>query len=202
MKMLGVCGSPNTDSRTRLLVERVLDGAAHHGAETEFLDLAETEMPVFRADDAVLAASAPIAALRARTEAADVLMLASPVYHGTISGALKNFLDFHTGELAGKLVGLGVTTSRGLATGCLQHLGAVIQSFRAWTLPYDVAASKADFDGEGTRLVPRVDARLQAMARDLVVYGALLRERHRADRARAQREGADAGELGFAAWHG
>jgi FMN reductase len=44
--------------------------------------------------------------LRDATEAvnwADAFLLASPDYHGLMSGAMKNFLDFYWSEFAGKL---------------------------------------------------------------------------------------------------
>ena len=41
----------------------------------------------------------------ADVEWADAFILATPDYHGSMSGAIKNFLDYHWQALAGKLFG-------------------------------------------------------------------------------------------------
>jgi FMN reductase len=87
------------------------------------------------------------ASLVARIQASDEVIMASPVYRGTITGALKNLLDHLPVEaLAGKPVGIvamGATTHHYL--GVDWHLRDVLAWFGAIVAPTSVYLSSADF---------------------------------------------------------
>lgn len=178
-----------------MLVRLVLEAAAGLGAEVDRLDLSSALLPAV-ADPGVPVAAVPAddpaAALRKRTAQADVLLLATPVHHGSFSGLLKQWIDLHRDEFAGKLGAIAVSTSRGLATGCVQHLTSVLHSMHAWVLPYAVvcgSASPGSEAGPDDELVRRA----ARMAEDLVAYGPLLGGRFAAD--------LEAGGRGFAGRH-
>lgn len=79
--------------------------------------------------------------------AADAVILATPVYRGTLTGALKNVLDLLPIEaLQGKPVGIiamGATLHHYL--GAETHLRDILAWFGAFTLPTGVYLSSADF---------------------------------------------------------
>ena len=79
--------------------------------------------------------------------AADAVILATPVYRGTLTGALKNALDLLPIEaLLGKPVGIiamGATLHHYL--GAESHLRDILAWFGAFTLPTGVYLSSADF---------------------------------------------------------
>jgi FMN reductase len=79
--------------------------------------------------------------------AADAVILATPVYRGTLTGALKNALDLLPIEaLQGKPVGIiamGATLHHYL--GAESHLRDILAWFGAFTLPTAVYLSSADF---------------------------------------------------------
>ena len=73
-----------------------------------------------------------------RVEQADAILLGTPDYHGSISGATKNFLDHFWHEFAGKLfVTLVASHEKGLTA--TDQIRTVARQCYAWTLPYGVS---------------------------------------------------------------
>jgi FMN reductase len=92
----------------------------------------------------------------ARLRAADAVILASPVYRGSMTGALKNLLDHLPLEaLMGKpcgIVAMGATGHHYL--GVDWHLRDVLAWFGAMVAPTSVYLTAADFEsGEPSRAV-------------------------------------------------
>ena len=89
------------------------------------------------------------ASIVVRVRAADVIVLASPVYRGSFTGALKNLLDQLPLEvLSGKPVGIvamGATQHHYL--GVDWHLRDVLAWFGALVAPTSVYLSSSDFVG-------------------------------------------------------
>ncbi|HYE79484.1 MAG TPA: hypothetical protein VEI97_15975, partial [bacterium] len=81
------------------------------------------------------------------------------------------------------------------AVSAFTHMRASVQYCHGWSLPYQIGATRADFNDDGTIRNPRVMDRLDRVARDLVVYGALLKAQFDRD---LPTEGV---ESGFAGWH-
>ena len=91
--VLGIVGSVSETSRTRAAVEVALDAAAEtHGVDTELLHLAEYDLAT--ADGRGLDAyEGDTAAALEKIVEADAYVVGTPVYRGSLSGALKNLLD-------------------------------------------------------------------------------------------------------------
>ncbi len=182
LRVLGVIGSPRSESASAALVRRVLSAAGRLGAETAALDLRSAPLPFF---DPAASADDPAAAAAARqAHWADAFVLGTPDYHGAPSGALKNYLDHLWRELAGKLFAIVVASNeKGLSV--QDHLRTSIRQCYGWALPYGVGAPAAAVTDDGDVADPRIAERLDMMARDLVAYGTLLRDRRLADLAAA-----------------
>ena len=69
---------------------------------------------------------------------ADVFLLGTPDYHGSMSGAIKNFLDYHWAEFAGKLFGY-VCASHEKGLTVMDHLRTAVRRCYGWSLPYGVS---------------------------------------------------------------
>jgi FMN reductase len=123
--------------------------------------------------------------LRTATEAvnwADAFLLASPDYHGSMSGAMKNFLDFYWAEFAGKLFAY-VCASHEKGLTVMEQMRTSVRQCYGWSLPYGISVhGEKDFDSSG-QLVGQVGRRVRMLARDLVVYGALIRPQFQTDLA-------------------
>lgn len=181
IRLLGVCGSMRADSYSSRLADIVLAAAREHGAETRLIELNGLDLPTYNPDTERI----DHAGLRAATEAvywADAFLLASPDYHGSMSGAMKNFLDFYWDEFAGKLFGY-VCASHEKGLTVMEHMRTSVRQCYGWSLPYGVSVyGEHDFDSSG-QLVGKLATRVRMLARDLVVYGALIRGQFQTDLA-------------------
>ena len=83
-------GSIARASRSRAALQVALEGAASAGAETRLLDLRELDLQMFNPEDEPTEAAIELIEV---CHAADGMLWSSPMYQGTISGALKNALD-------------------------------------------------------------------------------------------------------------
>jgi NAD(P)H-dependent FMN reductase len=173
LRVLGVSGSLRQQSKTALALRLFLDFVVKQGAEGHMLDLRSVELPMYRPDRET--PSEAQKDITAEVEWADAFVLATPDYHGSMSGAMKNFLDYHWEELAGKVFGY-ICSSHEKGLTVMDQMRTVVRQCYGWSMPYGVAFDgRADFEADGTLKNPRVEQRLKMMARDLVVYGTLIR---------------------------
>lgn len=179
-KILGISGSLHEASHTHKILELALESATRAGAQTRLLDLRRTPLPLFNPDEKDIPAYHPI---REQVLWADAFILATPDYHGSMSGTLKNFLDYYWHEFMGKLFGVIVAShEKGLTV--QDQLRTIIRQCYGWSLPYGLDVhTRRDFDAEGGLAGERLRHRLELFARDLVVYGGLLHGQFLADRA-------------------
>ena len=180
LKILAVVGSTHVDSVTRVVLTRVTEDLRAAGCAVDFLDLSQEPLALFNPETAY--GQPGFAALKTRVEQADVLMLGTPDYHGSMSGVLKNFLDHFWKEFAGKLFATLVTShEKGLTV--TDQLRTVARQCYAWSLPYGVAIADKTDVRDGLITSEALRARLQMMVRDTQVYGTLLANQRRADLA-------------------
>ena len=92
LSVVGLGGSLRAGSTSRSALRTALEGAESAGAETLLLDLRELDLPLYNPDDDEPTEQA--ARLIESCYAADGLIWSSPLYQGTISGALKNAIDW------------------------------------------------------------------------------------------------------------
>jgi FMN reductase len=100
-----------------------------------------------------------------------------------MSGALKNFLDFHWEEFAGKLFGyICASHEKGLTV--MDQMRTAVRQCYGWSLPYGISIhGELDFSEDGTIQNSRLAERLAMLTRDLVVYGDLIRQQFLRDLA-------------------
>jgi multimeric flavodoxin WrbA len=119
--ILGIHGSPRgVKSRTRMLVQWVLDGAESAGATTELMDLTTLRIEACNACESCSLTGQCVydddfSLLYKRMIAADGIVLGSPVYIDNVTGQMKVFIDrladaIHYQALSGKY-GCAVTTT-------------------------------------------------------------------------------------------
>jgi NAD(P)H-dependent FMN reductase len=173
MTVLAISGSLRAKSRTREAVRVALRGAAEAGARTELLCLRELNLPFCDGRDDEESLPPVVHELRAKVKAARGLILGSPEYHGSFSGALKNALDLLSfDEMAGKMVGLVAVSGGASGVSTLSHLRLVMRAVHAWVIPQQVMvphSSKA-FDESGRLVDPGIEARLLEVGREVVKF--------------------------------
>ena len=170
--VLGVAGSPRQGSYSTQALKIALEQAKKHGAEVRLLELNRIVLPLYDPHAPVSKEGEHAAEAVAW---ADAFILASPDYHGSISGALKNFLDHFYEEFAGKVFGYIVAShEKGLTV--MDQMRTVVRQCYGWSMPYGVSINGPQ-DFTSRELVnSKLSNRLRMMARDLVVYGRLVRD--------------------------
>lgn len=185
-RILGLGGSLRDGSTSLAALRYALNVAADAGAATRLLDLRELPLPLYRPDHRSPAdygpeAAATIERLLAGLRWADGMLWAGPAYHGAVSGALKNALDYaqffardEPSFLYGKVVGLiGAGGGTIGAVNVVAQLTQVAHALRAQVVPLLVpitGAYRAFDNGELTDAQFR--QRLDALARELVALTA------------------------------
>ena len=173
LNVLGVGSSMRQGSYSTTALNMILDMAKGNGAETKLLDLRQTNLPMLYAakDD-----THEIVQATELVEWADAYILATPDYHGSMSGSLKNFLDYFWSEFAGKTFGYIVAShEKGLTV--MDQMRTAVRQCYGWSIPYGVSINpEDDFDDKRKVINKRLSSRLDMLARDLVVYGKLIRK--------------------------
>ncbi|HTI14918.1 MAG TPA: NAD(P)H-dependent oxidoreductase [Dictyobacter sp.] len=156
-KLLGINGSLTTPpSRTRIALDSALEGAKAYDldVETTVLELRDYALE-FCDGRPVEAYNSDTRRALALVEEAHAYIVASPIYRGSYTGALKNFFDLIPGDpngqvpLRGKVVGL-------VATGGSDHhflsvghqLRPLLGFFGAYTPARAIYASAKDFNAQ------------------------------------------------------
>ena len=103
IRMLLIVGSPREKSATRAAMSHLAADLRAAGSEVDLLDLRVESLPPYSPDTSY--ANPAFAVFKKRIVQAQVIVLGSPDYHGSVSSTLKNFLDHFWQELAGKLIG-------------------------------------------------------------------------------------------------
>jgi NAD(P)H-dependent FMN reductase len=187
LNVLAVAGSINRTSVTRSLIKEIAGQLKASGVQVDVLDLFEEPLPLFDPDLAYASKSFP--KLKARVDRADVLLLGTPDYHGSMSSAIKNFLDHFWREFAGKLFATVVASNeKGLTV--TDQLRTVARQCYAWSLPYGVSFVEGADVKDGRIVSEAFTDRVEMLVRDIRVYGGLLAKQRRADLA-----GTDSGFL-------
>ena len=187
LNILAVVGSLHADSVTRVAILDLAEQLRAGGCTLDMLDLNQESLPLYNPDTAE--DQEYFAALKARVERADVFLLGTPDYHGSISSTLKNFLDHFWREFAGKLfVPVVASHEKGLTV--IDQLRTVARQCYAWVIPYGVSLVENVDVANGQVASDALRKRLEMAARDARVYGGLLARQRRADLA-----GSDVGFL-------
>ena len=90
-KVLCVVGSLREKSFNRTVAEYISKRLEEKGIETSFLDY--SKLP-FMSQDIEFPAPIEVEKVRNDVKGADALWIVTPEYNGSVSGALKNFLDW------------------------------------------------------------------------------------------------------------
>lgn len=192
-KILVVCGSSREDGNLERVVALAGDAARAAGAEVRELYLREVQLPVMIWGDREQAALPDVQAIREQANWADGFILGTPEYHGSMSGALKNWFDYLYGELAGKFAGVVATTGGGTGDMSITAVKTCFQWCHGFVLPFHAAAPSSAF--EQLEIVDaRLIDRIRRVGYDVARYAPLLRAAF--DKAR-EIEGPEGGVAGL-----
>lgn len=146
--VLGLGGTLRPGSSSERALRAVLAAVERRGAAIELLTANELDLPMY---DQGRPRHSGAQRLVAAARAADAVVIASPGYHGGMSGLLKNALD-HLQELAdderpyldGRAVGCVVTAAGWQAAATtLGSLRDTVHALRGWPTPLGVVVNTA-----------------------------------------------------------
>jgi NAD(P)H-dependent FMN reductase len=176
LNVLGVSSSMMEGSFGTKTLKIVLDTAQKYEAKTRLLELRKMGMPLYNPDsDSSMQSDMKLQNVTDDVNWADAFVLVSPDYHGSISGSMKNFLDYYWGEFAGKTFGyICISHEKGLTV--MDQMRTAVRQCYGWSLPYGISVNgEEDFNEEGEVVNSLLDKRLKMLARDLAVYRKLIR---------------------------
>ncbi len=176
--IVGVGGTTREGSTTERALNWALAHARQQGCET--LAFGSGLMPTEAYDPARSDRSANAQALVAALRRADGVIIASPAYHGGVSGLIKNAIDFtedlRTDErvyLAGRAVGCIVCAEGPQAMGStLASLRAIVHSLRGWPTPFGATLNSASrpFGAEGQAADPAALKACEMVADEVLMF--------------------------------
>jgi NAD(P)H-dependent FMN reductase len=165
-------------SATRRALVLALEAAQEAGATTQLLDLREFRLP-FASSGFDPAEFPDVARFNQLVRESDAHIWATPEYHGSFSGVLKNALDLGSfEEYEGKVVALvGVAGGQIGAINALSHLRGVARQLHAWVLPQQVSIARAysAFDENGRLRDEKLALLFQNLGQDLTKWAHLHR---------------------------
>ena len=178
LQVLGISGSLRSPSATMTAVQIALAGAKDAGAETVFVDLAELGLPFCDGRDDSDTYPEVVQTFRKLVRDSAGVIIGTPEYHNSMTGALKNAIDLCEWEdFAHKMVGvIGVAGGAMGAVNSINHLRTVMRGVGAWVVPHQVSiphANRAITDGS-TVLDPQLEVRLLKLGRDVTKFARLI----------------------------
>jgi NAD(P)H-dependent FMN reductase len=174
LNVLGVSSSMREGSFGTRSLKIVLDAAQKYEARTRLLELRKMRLPPFN-PDSLMQSDIKMQKVTGDVNWADAFLLVSPDYHGSISGSMKNFLDYYWEEFAGKMFGY-ICTSHEKGLTVMDQMRTAVRQCYGWSLPYGISVNgEEDFNEVGEVINSVLHKRLKMLARDLVVYGKVIR---------------------------
>jgi Predicted flavoprotein len=183
VNVLGVAGSMRQQSYSTRTLKIVLEEAKKYASEPYMLELRKINLPLYDPSEITSDEPSPnnnsnnnvLERITTALKWADAFVLASPDYHGSMSGGMKNFLDYFWEDFAGKTFGYIVASHEKGLTVADQMRTAVRQCY-GWSMPYNISINgEKDFDSKGNLVNSALAKRIKMLARDLVTYGTLIR---------------------------
>ena len=152
IRVVGLGGTYRPHSSTEQALRIALASCAALGAETQLFGADALDLPMYR--PAMTSSTTPATAMKMITavRAADAVIIASPGYHGSISGLVKNALDYleelrddPKPYLDGKAVGCIATGAGWQATmTTMASLRFVVHALRGWPTPLGVGINTTE----------------------------------------------------------
>ena len=177
IRVVGIGGSVDAGSQSDRVLRAALSAVARLGAEVEVFSGLDLDLPPYHSRAVLPDATRDYVDAVRR---ADAVVVSSPGYHGTVSGLVKNALDYleelrgdHRPYLDGRPVAL-IAVARGwqASVATLGTLRQVVHSLRGWPTPLGLAinSSVTMFDESGGTQDASTAAAIDVMAGQLIDF--------------------------------
>ncbi|QLE56568.1 NADPH-dependent FMN reductase [Nostoc sp. TCL26-01] len=169
VKVVGIGGSLRPNSYTQLALQVAAQRLEALGADVEILDLRQLQLPLCNGGKDY-SEYPDVQRLRDTVRHSDGLILATPEYHGGVSGVLKNALDLMSfDELSDKVTGLISVLGGQSNSNALNDLRLIVRWVHGWVIPEQIAIGQAysAFSPEGKLLDEKLSQRFDQFAQSL-----------------------------------
>lgn len=175
--VVGIGGTLRRGSSSEVALRVALDAAGAAGARTEAFVGEDIEFPIYAPERP--GRDARVQAFLGAIRRADAVIIASPGYHGSISGLIKNALDYLEDirddarpYLDGCAVGCIVCAYGWQATGTtLSALRDVVHALRGWPTPLGATINTSGSVFAGDRCIDvKTQAQLSTVGRQVVEF--------------------------------
>ncbi|HWX80421.1 MAG TPA: NADPH-dependent FMN reductase [Steroidobacteraceae bacterium] len=184
--ILAVGGTLRANSSTERAMLYVLKAAEGAGARTNLISGPMLQLPLYQPDNPERSAGAR--SLVAELAQADGIIIGSPGYHGSISGLVKNALDYAADlrtdvrpYFSGRAVGC-IATAAGWpgAVNTLSALREIVHALRGWPTPLGAAINSSEtvFDEAGGCVILKVGQVLELMAEEVMSFARAVAPRY------------------------
>ncbi|WP_339997871.1 NADPH-dependent FMN reductase [Priestia aryabhattai] len=165
MNILIINGSPRETGRTTQVTREL-----HKSYQSSFLDLSQLSLPIFTGEPHQYEIE-EVKVLTEAIEKADGILLATPEYHGAMSGALKNAFDFlNSAYFAHKPVALVAVSGGGKGgINALNNLRTVTRALYANVLSKQLVLDPAEIVEKGTLRKNAADG-IHELVNELTLY--------------------------------
>ncbi len=169
MKVVCIGGSLRKDSYSMQALDLVATRLQSLGAEVKVLDLKEMTLP-FCDGGSDYPDYPDVEMMRSHVTAADAIVIATPEYHGSVSGVIKNALDLMSFDhLDGKVTGMISVLGGQSNSNALNDLRVIMRWVHAWVIPEQIAIGQAwnAFDEDGSLKDEKLSQRLDGFVKSL-----------------------------------
>ncbi len=173
MKALLFNGAPERkpQSTSDLIAQYLSEKLEALNVETSIFNIVDSDIPML--DFTLSEVPTSVKVMAKAFQEADLHIWLSPLYHGSIPGAMKNCLDWMeitaknpVPYLTDKTVGLVCWADGAQAMQGINTMDAISKALRAWTLPYSIPIVRGNlFEAEHpTEITPAYKTKLDLLA--------------------------------------
>jgi FMN reductase len=172
--IVGLGGSYADDSTSLAALRVALEGASEAGARVELFDIHEMELPFY-----VPGMEPPPVAVRLAEAVSQAhgMIWSSPLYHGSVSGAFKNAIDWldllrscDPPFLTDKMIGLMSTAGGMQGLQAVNSMEFMVRALRGWAVPFVMPIGQAwkAFDASGRFRDPQMGEQVRMLGKEVV----------------------------------
>jgi len=179
IRIAGICGAMTKGSSTSKALAVALQGAAEYDADVSLLELHDFDL-VFAGSVRPDEYPPDVLRMRQAIRESQGIILATPEYHGSLTGALKNMLDLMSiDDFETKIIGLvGIAGGHVGAINSLNTMKTICRNLHCWVLPQEVSIANSGraFEEDGSMKDPDLEERLLDLGRQLVKFASMQKE--------------------------
>tara|TARA_Y100000766_G_C18777508_1_gene541532 strand:+ start:372 stop:917 length:546 start_codon:yes stop_codon:yes gene_type:complete len=168
IRIMGICGSYGLDSANGHIIDLVKNECSKLGAEVIVWDNKQNPLPFIGEDGCWDHPNVKM--FKDMADSVDAFILSSPEYHGTMSGVMKNSIDWLSfDQTSGKVFGLISTLGGQANSTTLNHMRTSVRWMHGWAIPEQLVMAniKNTFNEEGEIIDIKLNERLIKFANSL-----------------------------------